>query len=148
LTANAGSGKTSVMAERFVRAVIDDGVDVARILAITFTEKAATELKERVRGRFEAIAASAAAGGDPALAAAAREHARATEGAWVSTIHGLCARLLRTYPLTAGVDPRFVVLDEHAARRLAVSAFDAALDALVDAHGERALALIAAYRAG
>lgn len=134
LTANAGSGKTSVMAERFVRAVREDGVDVARILAITFTEKAAAELKARVRGRFEAL-------GDP-------ERARATEGAWVSTIHGFCARLLRTHPLAAGIDPRFAVLDENAARQLAATAFDAALDTLVDDHGERALDLIAAYRPG
>lgn len=134
LTANAGSGKTSVMAERFVRAVREDGVDVARILAITFTEKAAAELKARVRGRFEAL-------GDP-------ERARATEGAWVSTIHGFCARLLRTHPLAAGIDPRFAVLDENAARQLAAGAFEIALDALVDDHGERALDLIAAYRPG
>ncbi|MBB4662546.1 UvrD-helicase domain-containing protein [Conexibacter arvalis] len=134
LTANAGSGKTSVMAERFVRAVVDDGVDVGRILAITFTEKAAAELKERVRRRFEAL-------GEPELA-------RATEGAWVSTIHGFCARLLRTHPLAAAIDPRFSVLDENGARQLAVAAFDAALDRLAEEHGEAALDLIAAYRPG
>ncbi|ADB50231.1 UvrD-helicase domain-containing protein [Conexibacter woesei] len=132
LTANAGSGKTSVMAERFVRAVLHEGVEVTRILAITFTEKAASELKERVRRRFEAL-------GEP-------ERARATEGAWVSTIHGFCARLLRTHPLAAGIDPRFSVLDEHGARQLAVGAFDAALDALAEEHGTAALELIAAYR--
>jgi ATP-dependent exoDNAse (exonuclease V) beta subunit len=134
LTANAGSGKTSVMAERFVRAVREDDVDVARILAITFTEKAAAELKARVRGRFEAL-------GDP-------ERARQTEGAWVSTIHGFCARLLRTHPLAAGIDPRFAVLDENAARALAAGAFDGALDQLAEEHGDPALDLIAAYRPG
>lgn len=134
LTANAGSGKTSVMAERFVQAVRQDGVDVARILAITFTEKAAAELKERVRRRFETL-------GDP-------ERARQTEGAWVSTIHGFCARLLRTHPLAAGIDPRFEVLDENASRALADEAFHAALDALAEEHGEPALDLIAAYRPG
>ena len=134
LTANAGSGKTSVMAERFVQAVLRDQVDVTRILAITFTEKAAAELKERVRRRFDAL-------GEPELA-------RATEGAWVSTIHGFCARLLRTDPLAAGIDPRFTVLDENGARQLAVAAFDRALDALADEHGEPALDLIAAYRPG
>lgn len=134
LTANAGSGKTSVMAERFVRAVTHDGVEVTRILAITFTEKAAAELKERVRRRFEAL-------GEPELA-------RATEGAWVSTIHGFCARLLRTHPLAAGIDPRFAVLDENGARQLAAGAFDAALDRLAEEHGEAALDLIAAYRPG
>jgi ATP-dependent helicase/nuclease subunit A len=132
LTANAGSGKTSVMVERYLRAAREEGCDVGRILAITFTEKAATELRSRVRERFEAL-------GDD-------EHARATEGAWISTIHGFCARLLRTHALAAGLDPRFTVLDEDAAVKHAAAAFDAALDDLVAAHGEAALELIAAYR--
>jgi len=149
LTANAGSGKTSVMAERYVRIaqgrVLEtatseagpgtepaEGVDVGRILAITFTEKAAAELKARVRARFEALGDS--------------ERARATEGAWISTIHSFCARLLRAHALTAGIDPRFAVLDEREARRLAAEAFAAALEDLVAAHGTSALELIAAYR--
>ena len=49
LDASAGSGKTSVLVERFVRAVLEDGVDVAAILTITFTDKAAAELRERIR---------------------------------------------------------------------------------------------------
>jgi ATP-dependent exoDNAse (exonuclease V) beta subunit len=132
LSANAGSGKTSVMAERYVRLAREPDGEVGRILAITFTEKAASELKQRVRARFEAL-------GDG-------ERARATEGAWISTIHSFCARLLRTHALAAGIDPRFVVLDERVARRLAADAFQAALEDLVAAHGEPALELIAAYR--
>jgi ATP-dependent helicase/nuclease subunit A len=132
LTANAGSGKTSVLVERYVRAAREEGGDVGRILAITFTEKAAAELKARVRDRFEAL-------GDG-------ERARATEGAWISTIHSFCARLLRAHALAAGLDPRFEVLDERVARRLAADAFQTALDDLVAAHGEAALELIAAYR--
>ena len=50
--AGAGTGKTTVLVERFVRAVTEDGVEVDRILAITFTEKAAAEMKSRVRARF------------------------------------------------------------------------------------------------
>ena len=139
LTANAGSGKTSVMAERYVRlarepapAPEQSAGDVTAILAITFTEKAAAELKARVRARFEAL-------GDD-------ERARATEGAWISTIHGFCARLLRAHALAAGLDPRFSVLDERVARRLAADAFQLALEDLVAAHGDAALELIAAYR--
>ena len=51
LAANAGSGKTAVMVERFVEAVLQDGVAVGAVLALTFTEKAAGELRERVRRR-------------------------------------------------------------------------------------------------
>src|SRR5215469_11009804 len=73
LDAGAGSGKTSVLVERFARAVEEDGVGVSQIHTITFTEKAAAELRERIRTRLRA------AGDDSA--------ARATEGAWISTIH-------------------------------------------------------------
>src|ERR1019366_174948 len=98
LSAAAGSGKTSVLVERFVRAVLEDGVAPGKILAITFTERAAGELRERVRSRF--------------LALREREAARDTEAAFVSTFHGFCARLLRTHALLAGLDPDFTILEE------------------------------------
>jgi ATP-dependent helicase/nuclease subunit A len=126
LDAGAGSGKTSVLVERFVRSVLDDGVDVDAILAITFTEKAAAELRDRVRTRLRELGAV--------------EQARATERAFMSTIHGFCARVLRAHALAAGIDPRFEVLDELEAGRLADLAFD---DAIADADSE----LIAAYGA-
>ena len=91
LDAGAGSGKTSVLVERFVRAVLVDGVDVGAILTITFTEKAAAELRDRIRARLRELGAD--------------EAARRTEGAFISTIHGFCARVLRTHALAAGLDP-------------------------------------------
>jgi ATP-dependent exoDNAse (exonuclease V) beta subunit len=136
LSAAAGSGKTAVLVERFVRAVLDDGVDPSRILAITFTDKAAGELRERIRRRFEELDTPQA-----------REAARDTEGAFVSTIHGFCSRLLRSHPLAAGLDPGFAVLDEPRAARLREDAFAAALKGFLDAGGPAALDLVAAYRA-
>ncbi len=134
LAANAGSGKTAVMVERFVEAVLRDDVPVGSILALTFTEKAAGELKERVRRRFHAL-------GEP-------EHAREAEAAWIGTIHGFCTRILRARPLAAGLDPRFTVLDEAAARRLAERAFETALEAWAGARGAPAVDLAAAYGPG
>jgi ATP-dependent helicase/nuclease subunit A len=134
LAANAGSGKTAVMVERFVEAVLDDGVPVGAVLALTFTEKAAGELRERVRRRFTAL------GED--------ERARETEAAWVGTIHGFCARVLRARPLAAGLDPRFTVLDEPAARRLAEAAYERALEAWAGARGAAAVDIAAAYGPG
>ncbi len=116
LDAGAGSGKTSVLVERFVRAVLVDGVDVSAILTITFTEKAAAELRDRIRARLRALGADAAA--------------RETEGAFISTIHGFCARVLRAHALSAGLDPRFTVLDRYASDPLAALAFDDALQDL------------------
>ena len=129
LAANAGSGKTSVMVERFVEAVLHDGIDVGAILALTFTEKAAGELKDRIRARFSTLGEE--------------EHARAAEGAWIGTIHGFCARVLRSHPFAAGLDPRFTVLDEPASRRLSWTAYERAVETW--ATTDPALDLLATY---
>ena len=131
LAAAAGSGKTAVMVERFVEAVLRDGVAVGSVLALTFTEKAAGELRERLRRRLTALGEI--------------ERAREAEAAWIGTIHGFCARVLRARPLAAGLDPRFTVLDEAAARRLAERAYETALEAWAGAGGSAALDLAAAY---
>ncbi len=131
LSAAAGSGKTSVLVERFVRAVREDGVAPGQILAITFTERAAGELRERVRARF--------------LELGEREAARDTEAAFVGTFHGFCARLLRAHPLMAGLDPDFTILDEGLAGRLRNRAFSTALRDFVRHERPPAVDLIAAY---
>src|SRR5579862_4803302 len=130
LDAGAGSGKTTVLVERFARAVVEDGVEPTAILTITFTDKAAAEMRERIRKRLRRVGAS--------------EAARATENAFISTIHGFCARVLRAHALAAGVDPGFRVLDELEAGQLADAAFEAALvDAVENLPG--ALTLAASY---
>jgi ATP-dependent helicase/nuclease subunit A len=130
--AGAGTGKTTVLVERFVRAVTEDGVPVEGILAITFTEKAAAEMRSRVRARFVELGL--------------RAQARAVEGAWISTIHGFCARVLRTHALSAGIDPDFRVLGELEAERISADAFDGALEEFMGNDPER-LELVAAYTA-
>ncbi|HMJ97259.1 MAG TPA: UvrD-helicase domain-containing protein [Thermoleophilaceae bacterium] len=131
--AGAGTGKTTVLVERFVRAVTEDGVGVESILAITFTEKAAAEMRIRVRRRF--------------LELGRREEARTSESAWISTIHGFCSRVLRAHALSAGIDPDFRVLGELESERLAADAFDGALEAFMGdgANAER-IEMVAAYR--
>jgi ATP-dependent helicase/nuclease subunit A len=131
LAANAGSGKTAVMVERIAAAVREDDVSVSAILALTFTEKAAGELAERLRRRLTEL------GED--------EHARAVDGAWIGTIHGFCARLLRAQPLAAGLDPHFEVLEQTSADRLADAAYDDALEAWARRHGSAAIDLAASY---
>src|SRR5437763_1320244 len=130
--AGAGSGKTGVLVERFVRAARDDEAGVDCVLAITFTDKAAAEMKLRIRSRFADLGE--------------RELARETERAWVSTIHGFCSRVLRAHPLAAGIDPEYRVLDEGEAARLALQASEQALEEFLggDPDPER-LELIAAY---
>jgi ATP-dependent exoDNAse (exonuclease V) beta subunit len=133
LAAGAGSGKTAVLVERFARAVVQDGIAPGRILAISFTERAAGELRERVRARL--------------LELGRRDAARQAEAAFVSTFHGFCARLLRAHPLQAGVEPAFRILDEGFASRLQEQAFAQALAAFVAGEREPAVDLVAAYGA-
>jgi ATP-dependent helicase/nuclease subunit A len=112
LEAGAGTGKTRVLVDRYVRCVLDEKMgsgDVRTVAAITFTEKAAGELRQRVREEFEARAAKAAAGS--AAAEAIERALAALDDAPISTIHGFAGRLLREFPVEAGVDPAFEQLD-------------------------------------
>jgi ATP-dependent helicase/nuclease subunit A len=131
VSAAAGSGKTSVLVERFVAAVREDGVAPGRILAITFTERAAGELRERVRDRL--------------LGLGERQAARDTEAAFIGTFHGFCARLLRAHPFAAGLDPDFAILDEGLSGRLRELAFQSAVREFLADRGAAALDLLAAY---
>jgi ATP-dependent helicase/nuclease subunit A len=121
LEASAGTGKTRVLVERYVNLLLA-GVDPAHILAITFTRKAAAEMRERIIDRL-------------------REAGRASQfdrARWrdlknrlgdisISTIDAFCLSLLREFPLEADVDPGFTLVDETEAPRLAAEALDRAL---------------------
>ena len=134
VSAGAGTGKTTVLVERFARAVTVDGLDVDSLLVITYTDRAAGELRTRIRARMVELER-------PDLA-------RDLDGAWISTIHGFCRRLLTAYPLAAGIDPRFRVLDESQARVLQGEAFNAALEEFCAADESDRWQLLATYRAG
>lgn len=107
VTSGAGCGKTYRMVQRYT-AIIEAGVDVTRIIAVTFTEKAAAELRDRVRAQCREMMARTEGAVRERWVRAARRLALAP----VTTIHGLCARLLREHALTAGIDPQFALLDE------------------------------------
>jgi len=133
VSAGAGTGKTAVLVERFVRAVCDRGLDVDSILVITYTRRAAGELRTRIRAAFAERGRN--------------DLARELDGAWISTIHGFCLRLLKAYPFAAGLDPRFRELDDAQGAVLRSEAFRQALDEFcVDNHPDR-LRLLATYGA-
>ena len=123
VAAGAGSGKTFTLTQRVMYAFTPgskprelwadpqvpepflDSID--QVLAITFTEKAAEELKDRIRKAL--------------MESGMTTEAEKVDGAWISTIHGMCARIIRAHALDLGVDPGFSVV-EYAddLRRLAV----------------------------
>lgn len=132
VSAGAGTGKTTVLVERYVRAVADRGLSIDGVLVITYTERAAGELKERIRARLRELGRA--------------DLAREVDRAWISTIHGFCARLLRAHPFEAGLDPRFRVLDESQAQVLRSEAFTEALAAFCAGREPDRLQLLATYR--
>jgi len=109
VSAGAGTGKTTVIVERFCRAACERGLHVDSILVITYTERAAGELRGRIRRRLHELER--------------HDLARDLDAAWISTIHGFCHRLLKAHPFAAGIDPRFRVLDDSQGRVLRGEAF-------------------------
>ncbi len=104
--AGAGSGKTRVLTARVAR-LIDEGLDPGRILAVTFTNKAAGEMRDRIEGLI----------------------GRDTRGLWIGTFHSLAARLLRREGASAGRDRSFTIYDEDdSIRALKAAMEDAGLD--------------------
>jgi ATP-dependent exoDNAse (exonuclease V) beta subunit len=134
VSAGAGTGKTSVLVERYVRAVCDRGLDVESILVITYTRKAAGELRSRIRAAL--------------LDRGRHDLARELDGAWISTIHGFCNRILKAHPFGVGLDPRFRELDEAGSAVLRGEAFERALESFCAGGEPERLRLLATYRAG
>lgn len=108
LEAAAGTGKTTLLVERILALIQQKKAKLEEIVAITFTEKAAGELKMRLRERLEKAFAQAAAEEKVIFGQALLD----LEKANISTIHSFCANLLRERPIEAGVDPNFLPLDE------------------------------------
>ncbi len=113
VVASAGAGKTFVLVERYLRHVVEDGLRPDQILTITFTKKAAAEMKQRIvsglraKGRYE--------------------DAQIAETGPIQTIHSFCERVLRENALEAGLDPQFEILADQQATRMVADAIREAL---------------------
>lgn len=120
--AAAGTGKTSELVLRVLQVILTGRGRLASIAALTFTEKAAGEMKLRVRTELDRALF------DDKLPEQAKQRARQAlselETANIGTIHGFCAELLRTHPIEAGVDPAFEVAETERMRALLEESFD------------------------
>src|SRR6266536_1697086 len=123
VTAGPGSGKTMVLVERYLHILNKHHLNIDQIVAITFTNRAANEMRERLRERLNHFLQTTR--GDERKRWLG--YKRTLDGAVITTIHGFCARLLREYPVEARVDPQFLLLDEHRAAMLLESVVEEAL---------------------
>src|SRR5204862_4271761 len=124
-----GSSKTMVLVERYLHILSTQKPSIDQIVAITFTNRAANEMRERLREQLNHILQTASE--------TDRKHwlnyKRTLDGAVITTIHGFCARLLREFPVEARVDPQFLLLDEHRAAMLLESVVEEALTEFISA---------------
>src|SRR5437667_2200157 len=114
VTAGPGAGKTLVLVERYLEILRKQKVSVDNVVAITFTNRAANEMRERVRDQIDYLLRNSQ--GEERRRWL--RHKRALEGAVITTMHGFCSRLLHEFPVEAKIDPQFVLLDEHQAAML------------------------------
>ena len=105
VSASAGSGKTFVMIRKLV-AAIRDGVDLDNVLAVTFTKKAAAQMKDKLRSAIIDAMDAADADGKAKL----KLQLSKVSSASISTIHSFCAKLLRTYFYAVGIDGTFDII--------------------------------------
>jgi ATP-dependent helicase/nuclease subunit A len=134
IEAAAGTGKTTALVNRIVSVVGSGRAELARIVAVTFTEKAAGELKLRLRGEIER--ARHAPGLTREVSARLDEALRQLEEARIGTIHSFCADLLRERPVEAQVDPRFEVAPEEISGEMFDAAFDRWFEKVLENPGE------------
>ncbi|MCL6590160.1 MAG: UvrD-helicase domain-containing protein [Firmicutes bacterium] len=105
VTAGAGTGKTEVLTRRIIKILARERHCLDRLLVLTFTDKAAVEMKERI---YNAVEKELARTGDPHF----QKIKDTFFNNYISTFHAFCAALLREYPIEAAIDPYFRVLDE------------------------------------
>lgn len=123
VSASAGSGKTHTMTERIVKLVCENNVSVNKILAVTFTETAAADMREKLRNalikKIDGVSES-----DKALSNRLAHELKELPTADISTLHSFCGRLIRSYFFAAGVSPDFKILDQGDAYIIRAEAVD------------------------
>lgn len=124
LTANAGSGKTFVLSKRYVEVYLKNNISVEQIVAITFTDKAAGELKRRISNEVEN---SLAFESELSLKLKLEKLRRELVFANISTIHSFCIRILKEYALIAGIDAGFTPIDQQTSNELIELAVEEAI---------------------
>ena len=134
LTANAGSGKTFVLAQRFLEIIIKTSTPLSQVAAITFTEKAAGELYKRISEELNKLLIVTT---DSDLKHHIEKIRKQLVSAKISTIHSFCIDLLREFPVEASIDANFIPIDEQKAAELIDLAIETKLKEMLKSTNEQ-----------
>lgn len=126
VSAAAGSGKTAVLVERVIRLITLDGIDIDRLLVVTFTEAAAGEMRDRVMQALEQRLAA-----NPHSGHLLRQLMLLPKAS-IATLHAFCLQVLRQHFYRLDLDPEFRVMDEHEAQLLRLDVLDGVLEQAYD----------------
>lgn len=132
LTANAGSGKTFVLARKYLNAALQPGISLKNIAAITFTDKAAGELYNKIADLIELRITESKSETEIYQLTNLR---RNLISANISTIHSFCLDILREYPVEADLDARFTPIDSKLSGELIELAVEESIKELIEAEG-------------
>ena len=136
VAAGAGSGKTAVLVERIIRKVIDDGVDIDKMLIVTFTNAAASEMKERIRDRL--------------YDEASKNHSLQKQILYLNrssimTIDAFCKKAIKDYFYKLDIDPNFKIADSTECELMKLEAIDEVLEELYESSDANVLEVLDAY---
>ena len=138
VSASAGSGKTHVVIERIIRLIIEEGVSVKKILAVTFTKLAAEEMKEKLK---TALTKKYLATKDKRL----KEELDFVNGSDISTIDSFCSKLIKKYFYVIGIDSSVQVLEESKKKRLSETAMNDLFEELYESGDQEFLSLVSTF---
>ena len=146
VSASAGAGKTGVLVERLTKRTVTDRISISRIVAMTFTQAAAEEMKKRLAGRLNEEYARADREEDRLFLA---QQLAGLTSADITTIDSYCLKIIRKYYSTIGLDPKTTgnILDEGTSSLYRRQAFDLVLSNLIETHPQDARTLLDLFSA-
>lgn len=139
VSAAAGSGKTAVLVERIIESIVKRDMDIDRLVVVTFTRAAASEMKDRIRHRFEEILK------DNPLNKKIYTQMTLLQDAQITTIDSFCLNILRTHFEEAGIDPGFRVAELGEIKLLETDTFNELMESFYEEGGDDFISFVSSF---
>jgi len=147
ITSGPGAGKTKILSHRFCFILMtDDSVSIPHILTLTFTEKAAEEMKSRIYEMLAQLERDLGRDGDDSIINRIKKARERFHKNRISTIHSFCADLLREHPVESGIDPGYVILEGARQRNIMEQSIESAISSVWKNNKELLMPLFQSFR--